>query len=92
MDDLTLLTFARDALKVSVLVAGPLLILTLAVGIIVSFLQAITQIQEMSLTFVPKMLLVFGGLLLFGPFMGQTMIEFGQRIYDRILVYGQASE
>lgn len=73
---LTLLTLLK--------VGGPLLAAALCVGLVVSFLQALTQIQETSLTFVPKMLVTFGLLLFLLPFMGETLSGFMQFIFDRM--------
>ncbi len=70
------LSIGRDALYTTLLVAGPLLLLSLLVGLIISIFQATTQIQEQTLAFVPKILAVFLGLMIFGPWMLQIMQEF----------------
>ena len=74
------LSIGRDALYTALLVAGPLLLLSLLVGLIVSIFQATTQIQEQTLAFVPKILAVFLGLVIFGPWMLQIMREFTVRL------------
>lgn len=66
MSDVEILNILTGALNVSVRVAGPMLLVSLAIGVAVSLFQAVTQVQEMSLTFVPKLagvaaVLVFGG-------------------------------
>lgn len=74
------LSIGRDALYTALLVAGPLLLLSLLVGLVISVFQATTQIQEQTLAFVPKILAVFLGLVIFGPWMLQIMREFTVRL------------
>ena len=62
-------SFAQEAIKTTILVAMPLLCMGLAVGLLVSIFQAVTQIQEMTLTFVPKILVILLGLLFFASWM-----------------------
>ncbi|NLG85992.1 MAG: flagellar biosynthesis protein FliQ [Firmicutes bacterium] len=76
MSEEFVLSIGRDALYTTLLVAGPLLLLSLLVGLIISIFQATTQIQEQTLAFVPKILAVFLGLMIFGPWMLQIMQEF----------------
>ena len=71
--------FAQEAIKVTILVAMPMLGLGLIVGLAISIFQAVTQIQEMTLTFVPKILVVLLGLLFFSNWMLQKLIDFGQK-------------
>lgn len=80
MSEEFVLSIGRDALYTALLVAGPLLLLSLSVGLIISIFQATTQIQEQTLSFVPKIVAVFLGLVLFGPWMLQIMREFTVRI------------
>jgi len=70
--------FAQEAIKVTILVAMPMLGLGLLVGLGVSIFQAVTQINDMTLTFVPKILVVLLGLLFFANWMLQKLIDFGQ--------------
>lgn len=74
----------REALWVLIKVAGPVMIVGLVVGVVISLLQALTQVQEMTLTFVPKILAIFAALLVFLPFMMSTMIAFMGDIALRI--------
>ena len=67
-----------------ILIGAPVLLLGLAVGLIVSLVQALTQIQEMTLTFIPKVLVMFGSLLLFMPFMLATLSGLTERLMARI--------
>ncbi len=78
------LDITRDALWVLIKVAGPVMLVGLVVGVVVSLVQALTQIQEATLTFVPKILAIFVALLVFMPFMMGTMISFMNEIAARI--------
>ncbi|RRD95002.1 flagellar biosynthetic protein FliQ [Clostridiales bacterium COT073_COT-073] len=73
------LDFARDAIYTVIMASGPLLLLALVVGLVVSIFQTITSIQEQTLAFVPKILAIFVGALVFGPFMGTQILEFFKR-------------
>jgi flagellar biosynthetic protein FliQ len=79
------MTIAREAIIVTLKLGAPAMILGLIVGLLISFLQALTQIQEMTLTFVPKMLVILLSLLLFLPFMLQTLISFTQGLMERVI-------
>lgn len=80
-----LVDIARDSILTLLIIAGPLMAISMIVGLIVSILQALTQIQEMTLTFVPKMLIMFGSLILLLPFMMTTLNEFFLRLVDLII-------
>lgn len=75
---------AREAIWVLLQVASPIMLVALGVGLIVALFQALTQIQEMTLAFVPKILAIFLALVVFFPFMINTMIEFMEQISQRI--------
>lgn len=79
------LIIARETVIVALKLGAPPMILALVVGLLVSFLQALTQIQEMTLTFVPKILVIMLSLLLFLPFMIQTLTSFTHMLMDRII-------
>lgn len=79
------LDLARDAITTLIFVVGPLVVVALTVGITIALFQSLTQIQEMTLTFAPKILAMFASLLFFLPFMGSTLAEFVSRIADRII-------
>ncbi len=79
--------FAQEAIKVTILVAMPMLGLGLIVGLAVSIFMATTQIQEMTLTFVPKILAVLMGLLFFLPWMLQQLMDFTQNVITQIPIY-----
>ncbi|GGN49800.1 MULTISPECIES: flagellar biosynthesis protein FliQ [Oceanobacillus] len=80
------LALAERGIYTILLVAGPLLILALAVGLLVSIFQATTQIQEQTLAFIPKIVAVLIGLIFFGPWMLTTMVEFGADIFQNLNV------
>ncbi len=79
--------FAKDALSLTILVAMPMLGLGLAVGLTVSVFQATTSIQEMTLTFVPKILAVLLGLLYFAPWMLDKLTTFTESVFQNIPLY-----
>lgn len=78
------LSLAERAIYTILLVAGPLLILALSVGLLVSIFQATTQIQEQTLAFIPKIIAVLVGLVFFGPWMLSTMVEFASDIFQNL--------
>ncbi len=88
MNEITVLELGREATWVMMLVAGPLLVVGAVVGVVVALLQALTTIQEMTLTFVPKIVAMLLALVLFLPFMLTTLIEFTQRLFERIAQVG----
>lgn len=78
-------TIMQDALTTILLVSLPLLGIGLVVGLIISILQATTQINEQTIVFVSKILSVFGALILFGSWMLTQLTEFTYRVYDFII-------
>jgi flagellar biosynthetic protein FliQ len=84
MDIPQVVDIIRDALWVLIKVSAPLMITALVVGLVVSLLQALTQIQEMTLTFVPKILAMFAVMMLVLPFMLQSLIEFNAELFTII--------
>ena len=83
-----ILDIARDGIVVFLKVGGPLMAVALLVGLVVSLVQALTQIQEQTLVFVPKILAIFVTLLIALPFMGATMSTFMTRLADMIVTGG----
>jgi flagellar biosynthesis protein FliQ len=75
----------NQAIMVALEIGAPVMLLALGVGLVISILQALTQIQEMTLTFVPKILVIFVSLLVLMPFMLSTLIEFTQSLFARIV-------
>lgn len=79
-----ILGLGRDAISLTLLLAAPMLVLGLIVGVAISILQAVTQIQEMTLTFVPKIVAVALALLLFLPWIIQRLVTFTLQLYSSI--------
>lgn len=77
-------TIGKEAIEIVLLISAPMLGFGLVVGLIISIFQAATQIQEITLTFVPKIVAVFIALLIFFPWMMQTMIEFTREMFLHI--------
>lgn len=80
----TVLTIGRDALWLAVLLAGPLLLAALAVGLLIGVFQAATQIQEMTLSFIPKLLALVIALFVAGPWMISVAVGFSRRLFMEI--------
>jgi len=80
-------TFAQEAIKVTILVSMPMLGLGLAVGLLISIFQAVTQIQEMTLTFVPKILIVLVALIFFASWMLELLMNFTTTTIEQIPFY-----
>jgi flagellar biosynthetic protein FliQ len=88
MDVTQVLDVSRDAVIVTLKIGVPVMLVALIVGLIVSLFQALTQIQEMTLSFIPKMIAIFVSLLLLMPFMLSTLTTFTHGIADRIIHTG----
>ncbi|MBQ69170.1 flagellar biosynthetic protein FliQ [Candidatus Saccharibacteria bacterium] len=78
------LNLGQDALNVMLLVSGPMLVAALVIGLVVSIVQAATQINEMTLSFIPKILGIFATLLIFGPWMLATLVDYTKRVLANI--------
>ncbi|PRS83245.1 MULTISPECIES: flagellar biosynthesis protein FliQ [unclassified Bacillus (in: firmicutes)] len=78
------ITMAERSVYVVLLVSGPLLALALIVGLIVSVFQATTQIQEQTLAFIPKIVAVLIGLVVFGPWMLSTIVSFTTELFSNL--------
>lgn len=75
-------TVTNEGLLLVLLISGPPVLLSLLVGLIIALFQALTQIQEQSLTFVPKIIVVFGVLAVMGPWLGGAVAEFGRICFE----------
>ena len=84
MNSDVVLELAQQTIWTTILVGGPLLVIALIVGLMVGMFQAATQINEMTLTFVPKMAILFATLLIFGPWMLATLVNFSKDLIARI--------
>ena len=78
----------RETLWVVVKLGGPLLIAALVVGLVVSLVQAVTQVNESTLVFVPKLLVLFAAFALLGPFMVETLTAYTHSLMDRVIAVG----
>ncbi len=74
----------RDAIFVTLMVAAPVLLLSMVVGLVISIFQAVTQIQEPTLTFIPKILVSAAAILFFGPFMLAMLTDFTTRVFSSL--------
>ena len=83
-----MLDFAREAIVAMLKVATPIMIIGMIVGLAISLFQALTSIQEITLTFVPKILVVFTSMLVLLPFMFNVMKRFMESVADRIVGIG----
>ena len=83
----TLVRIAEEAITTILFISGPLLLLALGVGLIVSIFQATTQIQEQTLAFVPTIVAVLVGVIFFGPWMISTMLDFARNIFENLTRY-----
>ncbi len=81
------LALAEKGVMTILLVAGPILILALAVGLFVSIFQATTQIQEQTLAFVPKIIAVLLGIVFFGRWMLTKLVEFTTELYQNLHMF-----
>lgn len=88
MSDTEMAGALRDTLWVVLKLGGPILIIALVVGLVVSLLQAVTQINEPTLIFVPKLLVLFASLALLGPFMVSTLDAYTHSLMARMITVG----
>lgn len=88
MNGAQVLDIARDGIWVMVIVGAPMMAVGLLVGVVIALFQALTQIQEQTLVFVPKILAIFITLLIALPFMGATMSGYMTRLADLIVTGG----
>ncbi|CAK0755292.1 Flagellar biosynthetic protein FliQ [Azospirillaceae bacterium] len=88
MTETEVIEICRESILVMLWVAGPIMFMTLVVGLVLSLFQALTQIQEQTLTFIPKMLLVFGSSIFLMPYMLGQMTTFTHMIADKIIALG----
>lgn len=80
----SVITLAEQGIYSILIVSGPLLLIALVVGLIISIFQATTQIQEQTLAFVPKILGVLLGMIVFGPWMVSHMVQYAENIFSNL--------
>ena len=91
MTEDTILQIFKDAMIVVFKIAGPLLIISMIVGLVIAIIQAATQVHEQTLTFVPKLVIIAVLLFVLGSFFTSSLVEFMQRIMDMIAEVGSHS-
>jgi flagellar biosynthesis protein FliQ len=84
MSETFIMSIGKEAIMIAMLVAAPALLISMLVGLIISIFQAVTQIQEQTLTFVPKMVAIVVILLVFGPWMLKTLVGFVEQMLSNI--------
>lgn len=72
----------NEGLLITLIVSGPPVLISLGVGLMISLFQAVTQIQEQTLTFVPKLIVIFGVLAALGPWLGSAMVQFSRLCFE----------
>nr|WP_315595635.1 flagellar biosynthesis protein FliQ [uncultured Cupriavidus sp.] len=80
------MTIATQAMKMTLMLSAPLLLVALAAGLVVSLFQAATQINEMTLTFIPKLVALFVTMVLVGPWMINTFVDYMREVFQGIPV------
>ncbi|MGP1256205.1 MAG: flagellar biosynthesis protein FliQ [Kiloniellales bacterium] len=88
MEAVDVIEVSREAIWVALKVGGPALVIALIIGLVISLFQALTQMQEMTLSFVPKILALFLALMGLAPFMLTVLSEFTVTLMDRIVALG----
>jgi flagellar biosynthetic protein FliQ len=80
----SVMTIGRQAIEVTLMVAAPMLLIALAVGLLVSIFQAATQINEMTLSFIPKLVGIFAAMVIAGPWMLGIMTDYMRQMFSSI--------
>ncbi len=84
MDSAMVMDLGRESLWVAVMIAGPILLVALVVGLVIGIIQAATSINEMTLSFIPKLAAMVATLILVGSWQIGMLVEFTRRMYERI--------
>lgn len=88
MNETEILDVTREALLISIQIGAPILLIGLIVGVSIALVQALTQIQEITLVFVPKILAIFLAMFVFLPWMMTTLTDFMHSLADRMIGLG----
>ncbi len=88
MTEVEVIEVGREGILTILYAAGPLMMVALAVGLTVSLFQALTQIQEMTLAFVPKIVAIFGASIILAPFILSHVDDLARSMFDRIVTIG----
>lgn len=92
MNEAAFIDLLQNAVWLIILLSAPLLLVNLIVGIAISIFQAVTQIQESTLTFVPKILASFLTLVIAGPWMTQMIVQYSTKVLHQLVVVAQAEK
>lgn len=84
MNEETVIKIAESGIYTVLMVSGPLILIALVVGLIISIIQATTQIQEQTIAFVPKIVAVLVGIIIFGPWMLNQMLSYANEIFSNL--------
>lgn len=84
MENEYVIEVTQQAMKITLMLAAPMLIGALVVGVLVSIFQAVTQIQEQTLSFIPKILVIVAALVIFSPWMMETMVSYTRELFISI--------
>jgi flagellar biosynthetic protein FliQ len=84
MENEYVIEVTQQAMKITLMLAAPMLIGALVVGVLVSIFQAVTQIQEQTLSFIPKILVIVAALVIFSPWMMETMTSCTRELFESI--------
>ena len=84
MREVDAIDLIRDGIWTALLMTGPILIIAMVVGVGIALLQALTQVQEMTLTFVPKIVAILIGIVIFAPLMHQGLTNYAMKLMDRV--------
>lgn len=88
MNETAVIEVGREAFMVIMKISAPVMIAGMIIGLIISIIQTLTSIQEMTLTFVPKIIVIFVTVILVLPFMINVLNEFALSLFDRIVALG----
>jgi flagellar biosynthesis protein FliQ len=88
MDEAEIIDFAQQAIILTMKISAPVMLIGLAVGVVIALIQALTQIQEMTLAFVPKIMAIYLAIFLMFPMFAQALIAFTRQIADKIIGMG----
>ncbi|MEE2745563.1 MAG: flagellar biosynthetic protein FliQ [Pseudomonadota bacterium] len=88
MNQTDVLEISRLTFLVILKAGGPIMAAGLVIGLVIAIFQTLTSIQEMTLTFVPKIIIIFGAVIVFLPFMMNSVLEFANVLYDKIIGLG----
>ena len=85
MDEIEIIDFTREAVMLTIKISAPVMIVGLVVGVAISLVQALTQVQEMTLSFVPKIMAIFATIFIMFPMMMAALVSFTNKIADKIV-------